>query len=236
MKVMLAIPRHRSIDPPAEMWAVEAVSAILAEGWEVLYADPRALAGCYEEEARETACNEAINQDCDALVMCDSDQYLSGEETVELVKACLVDEYAFMSVPYPIRNRAAASWDMAPESAGGRLTVWEKRELKEAIENHAVLKMGHFAGTGTCCVNIALLPRIPAPWWKREKMGREGDDVWFCRKARKAGEKVGVHFGLRSAQHWGWTVLTGDALLTRAVSSLEKADDPRYASSKHPGS
>jgi len=220
VKVLLAIPRYRFIWPCAERWLVEALTEITQAGHQVGYVPGDDLAGLYYDEALQAGCELAVQDGFDVFLTCDQDQYLSGSDTARLVTDCIAGDWAMLAAPYVCRGRADPSW-MQPEE-GHEATTEDLTLMRSALTDGIPLECRGFVGSGTAAVNVKHLADMERPWWFRASPGLFGEDVWFCRRAREAGKRIGVHFGLRSAEHWGARVYQASAMLDRVAQLLDQ--------------
>jgi hypothetical protein len=213
-RVVLAIPRFRFIYPAAERFLVEALQRLRPPQWDVHVIPGDTLAECYLDEARERIAEEAVNLGADAVMMVDADQYVAGEETERLLTETIAGQWAALGVPYPCRGRGDPGWHHPPERTSP--TEDDLDEMLDAIERAAPLACRGFIGGSAFAMWVPALARIPRPWFLRESTERMvGEDVWFSRRALAAGCRIGIHFGIRAATHYGGYPWKTDEMIAR---------------------
>lgn len=223
MRVALAVPRYRFIWPAAERWLVESALELRDEEMGVVYVPGNELMYLSLPEARHAAVRFAKNAACDVLCMVDADTYLSGFHTALLVDPLLGPNPPLdvVGAPYECRNRPGVpGYCLVPpgEPVGEE---WREK-LVRAIDDREPLEIRGFVGGGILAIRLAALEGVPQPWF-RQGGPREGEDQFFGEVCRKHGLRMGIHFGCRSAVHYGAAEFRAERMIDRMRAALGPA-------------
>lgn len=145
------------------------------------------LEGKQDNGARNRMAETAIKENCDYLVMVDSDMdFGTGSDGSLLAK--LLDQDRDIIAPLFIRR--SAPYDLMAKrylkEAGGYVSIApEEAATMDTIEVHGV-------GFGMVAIKVDLLRRLPKPHFVFEMVNGvwTAEDLNFCSKARKQGFKV----------------------------------------------
>lgn len=218
LRVLIAFPRYRFLWACAEDFEADLILAAAQSGGEVVLGryPARHLTGLHVESARERACAYAVEKGFDVLVMGDADAGFDGADGLALAKAAHDGNFALLAAPFCQRGgEDLPNFNPWEDDERRRVepTPEELRELATAVRDGLpyTFRRGFMATTVSAYATKALR-NIPRPWFHRPLededagdrglRGRTTEDVFFGRRARVAGEKIGIHFGLRSGVHW----------------------------------
>lgn len=129
---------------------------------------------------RTHLCDQAMSLDCTHILMMDTDQVYHDSDLIlrlmshgkDIVGGKVHRRYPPFEPILNINNRHASDID---------------------IENGGLIEVDA-TGTGCLLINLSVLKDIPYPWFEMTmgENGPVGEDIGFCRKAKKAGHKIYV--------------------------------------------
>lgn len=131
-------------------------------------------------QSREEIAREVIQTDCTHLLFIDSDMVFEPEDIEKLLKR----DKDIIGAPYNYRFLPPKLTVKIQDEQGNKVL----KEMPDGtIECYAVC-------TGFMLIKTEVFRNIPHPWFffEQDKKGKLicGEDVWFCRQARKAGYKI----------------------------------------------
>lgn len=212
---MLAIPCHR--DLPVQ--SAEAIFAMAHEGLPLGSAvvwsyGPSTIAANRNRLVKTLLRNPRI-QDLDWICMCDSDA-LPKRNTILKLLGRNVDVvgalYCIREPPYKFGFGAPLDPVPEPMLLEGLLEV-------------------EWVGTHCLLIRRRVLERLKEPWFDHFGPGY-GEDVYFCRKARRAGFHVFVDLDVEVG-HMAWTQITKETALAYGKSGLYRVS-PKTPRAKGP--
>lgn len=132
--------------------------------------------GCYLHKNREEVALEAVTGQYDYLFFIDADMCFSAQVLDRLLKA----DKEIVGANYNQRHLPPIS-TMKMEDSEGNLVARSGVMPKELFKVHAL-------GTGCLLIKVSVLNKINRPWfWYGDAINQVGEDVHFCRQAKKAG-------------------------------------------------
>jgi len=146
-----------------------------------LYPDAQLIIkqGCYLHKNREEVCLEAITGQYDYLFFIDADMCFSAKVLDRLIEA----DKEIIGCDYSQRHLPKVS-TMKMEDEEGNLIARTGLMPEEPFKVHAL-------GAGCLLIKTSVLNKIDRPWfWYGEPKKQVGEDVWFCRQAKKCGVDV----------------------------------------------
>lgn len=237
LRVLIAFPRYRFLWACAEDFECDLLmAAFTSEGRFAVGRIPAdGLTGLHVERAREMACLYAVEKNFDVVLMGDADAGCDGADGLELARAAAEGGFGILAAPVARRGADDAP-NFAPWEKDDREqqapTTEEVRALADAVRNRAVyVQPRGYVATTISAFAVEALRKIPRPWFhrplehddgeRRGITGRTTEDVFYCRRARDAGQPVGVHFGIRSAVHWDAAPRKSDRMLESMTRTLD---------------
>lgn len=131
---------------------------------------------------REMIVKEAIRLECTHLLFLDSDMFFEADAVIKLIER----NKDIIGVHYCLRK-------LPPTTT---VKIDPERWAKVKEEHPDGLLTCDAVGTGFVLINLDVFKKITEPWffWKSDENGEivEGEDAWFCRKAREAGYEIWV--------------------------------------------
>lgn len=135
--------------------------------------------GCYLHQNREQTALSAITGGYDYLFFIDADMCFSAQVLTRLIEA----DKDIIGANYNMRHFPLVS-TMKMEDANGNLVARTGDMPKEPFKVHAL-------GTGCLLIKTSCLNKIKRPWfWYGSPEKWEGEDVWFCRQAKRSGVDI----------------------------------------------
>ena len=141
---------------------------------------------------REHIALKSIESGCTHLLFIDSDMSFEADAAERL----LARDKDIIGVPYNLR--------VFPKTS--TVKVWDEngKELME-YQGNGLIKVAA-VGTGFMLIRTEVFSKLSHPWffWRAKENGEvlEGEDSWFCRKAREAGYDIWCDTTV-NMKHWG---------------------------------
>jgi hypothetical protein len=146
---------------------------------------PFYVAGFSVERARNFALRQAINFDCDLLLMCDADVFAESA-LASLVRTWETNGRHALLAPLDVRERPAVVGAAVPTRRRGVMNCepYQPGKICEGV-----------VGTGLMLIDVKQVKKLSAPWFRVELSGDGtevacGEDIYFCRRVREAGMRV----------------------------------------------
>lgn len=178
MKVTLAVPCNRSIQPQTAQCVLELV-AKGGHGFHLLVASE----GYTVAENRNYIAVQAVNAGSDYLMMIDDDMTF---EVDTLDKLIAVDK-PIVGVAYHPRSETGQITKYLDETHAVVLEQTDDPKYKQPFKCYAT-------GTGIILINCSVFKETPRPWfdfeWYETGQCKLGEDWFFCIKAGKHGHET----------------------------------------------
>lgn len=144
---------------------------------------------CYIGKSR--CCNvERLINDCDWIFFLDADQIVPNDAIFRLMK----HDKDIVSALY--FKRYPPHFPLMYKQIDDKFHEIVEFQTGKLMEVDAV-------GAGSLLVKIGVFKKMEHPWFLQER--GVGEDIYFCKKARKLGYKIYCDTGLIS-RHLGWSV------------------------------
>lgn len=140
-------------------------------------------AGCYVHHNRSKILNKAVAQDCTHLFFLDADMVCPPDTIMRLLAA----DKPVIGVHYNKRQHPPQTTVKMADLEGKAVGFYQKELPNEVFQCFAV-------GTGCMLIDLSVLNKIEKPYFDlitdEDGLVTCSEDVWFCRKANRAG--IGV--------------------------------------------
>ncbi len=181
MHIAVGIPNTGTIKTNT-MWSV--VDLIYAGARAKLHLHLIGREGCYVQVNRYEIVQQALAERCDKILFVDADMQFSGDVLPRL----LAHQKPIIGVNYYTRRFPLVSTVKLPGVSGPTGETSSAKTIPtELFECFAV-------GTGLMLIDLHVFRKLPQPWFqvthKPDGAIEYGEDVWFCRHARKHGFRV----------------------------------------------
>ena len=175
MKIMLSVPTNRLVQPQT----AECLLKLVAKGgheFEILVASE----GYTVAENRSYIAVQALNRNCDYLMMIDDDMTFE----VDTLEKLLAVDQPIVGVAYHPRSETGQITKYLDETHAVALEQNEDPKYKVPFKCYAT-------GTGIILIKCSIFKEIERPWfdfeWHPTGQCKTGEDWYFCIKAGKAG-------------------------------------------------
>jgi len=172
-KVCIAIPNNGQV----RTRTVFALTRML-KGLDFRY-DVLTHESCYIHVNRERLVQRAIDGGYSHILFLDSDMYFDGDA----LKRLLAHDKDIIGADYNYR-------ELPPRG----IMKTEDREGNIIDEDHGELRKCAALGTGFLLIKTSVFEKLTHPWffYESDENGEtiQGDDIWFCNKALKAGYDI----------------------------------------------
>jgi hypothetical protein len=173
--------------------------------------------GTLLSDMRNNIVKEALRQDATHILWLDSDMTFPRETLERLMQ----HGKPIMAASYAQRKRPS-------KPVAAKNGVWVYTE-----EDSTGVEQVDYVGAGVMLVEADVYRHLPEPWymlaWSEEKKQTIGEDVYFCRKARKIGAETWIDHDLtKEITHIGYQAFDWkDALADRDMLLVKQNGDDK---------